>query len=139
MTKTLRSSLQIFGCQQKLVWSYFSLNEQHPFDDPDKSVITYAPHLGMPSKEARLWRVHSITCVSYVGMSALLALLLRRFPVVSVLEKIYSLSSPLHAALSGDNIQAIRLLVLAQADVNERGGSMYFPLLAAISMNRPKS
>jgi hypothetical protein len=114
-----------------ILWCCFSFEEDRVFETSPASVIRYADKLGVQLRESRIWKAHPVIWVSYLRLSKLLALLLRSFSVLPVLERTY-LGSPLHAASIGGNIRVVQLLWSVDADVNERGGYWEYPLVAAI-------
>jgi ankyrin repeat protein len=118
-----------------IVWCCcFNVNERDIPHYSEGSLVPYVFNLGPPLIAERREKIHPVTWVSYLGLSKVLTLLLREnFPVLSVVERTFVLGSPLHAASYGNNLQTVKLLVLMDADLNERGGRGRTPLRAACS------
>jgi hypothetical protein len=114
-----------------IIWCCFSFDEDCIEGSNAESEIRYVAELAALPRY-KLWKVHPVTWVSYLGLSKMLGLLLRRFPVLSNLEKTYFLGSPLHAASLRGNIRAVQLLTPANKGVNEKGGYDENPLVAAM-------
>jgi ankyrin repeat domain-containing protein 50 len=108
------------------IWCYYKFadavfHHEHILLNPNLPAVT--PRLAE--------KIHPVTWISWLGLSRHLRLLLKEPGDLSQLQATPHFGKPLHAAAARGNTVIVQILLLSQADVNERGGSYGTPLIAA--------
>ena len=112
------------------IWCFFTFDEWAFNRYRREEIPTYLQNI--PNNGERLWKIHPITWISFLGISDLLMLLIKQAPDLPPLQKTPTFGSPLHAASARGNLQEVQILFSCHVDVNEESGNWRYPLSAAV-------